>query len=151
MTYLLVTAYPWIKALHVISVILWMGTQSVLPLLLAEHRGLPPSSGRAAMLARLERRLIRRILNPAIVGAFVFGGTMVYGIATAAGDFPSWLGIKLALAVLLSVQHGLLVREIRHVAAGRGEWGPMTHRIVQWLNFILMALVVVLVVAKPHL
>lgn len=147
---LLLVAYPWIKALHVLSVILWMGAQLTLPLLLAVHRGLPPASKRAAMLANIERDLIRWLLNPAIVAAFVLGGLMVYVFALTAGSLPHWLVVKLVLVLLLSAVHGMLVRELRHVAGGGGRWRAATCRWVQWLDIILLALVVCLVVIKPQ-
>lgn len=149
MTDLLVLAYPWIKTLHVISVILWMGAQLVLPLLLAVHRPLPPASNRAAMLADIERRLIRHVMNPAILAAFALGGLMVYILLTTAGRLPVWLGSKLVLVVVLSAVHGVLVREFRHVSTGSPRWGHAAYRRVQWLDFAMLALVVALAITKP--
>ena len=146
---LLVSAYPWLKTLHVFSVILWMGAQFTLPLLLAVHRQLPPASKRAAMLAEIERQLIRRVMNPAILAAFTFGGLMVYTFIANTGQFPAWLGIKLVLVLLLSAVHGLLVREYKRILTGGGRWSNAAWRRVQWMDIGMLASVVALVINKP--
>lgn len=151
MTGFLVTTYLWLKALHVFSVILWMAAQIVLPLLLVVHRQLPPNSNRAAMLAGVERQLIRRVMNPAILAAFTFGGLMVYTFIATAGHLPAWLGIKLVLVLLLSAVHGLLVREYKRLLTGDGRWSDLAWRRVQWIDIALLAVVVALVMHKPAL
>ena len=105
---LLVTAYPWLKALHVFSVILWMSAQLTLPLLLAAHRRLPVGSERAQLLAELERHLVRRVLNQAILAAFLFGGLMVYVVFASSSSLPHWLGAKLTLVVVLFLFFNLM-------------------------------------------
>ena len=146
---LLLVAYPWIKALHVFSVILWMGAQFVLPLLLMVLRDLRPVLSRAAMLADIERHLIRWVMNPAIVAAFFFGGLMVYAIATASGSLPRWLVLKLVLVFALAVLHGKFLRQFWLISAGCTQWSLRGYRLAQGLNFGLLAGVVVLVVIKP--
>lgn len=146
---LLVSAYPWIKALHVFSVILWMSAQLTLPVLLTAHRRQPTGSAHALLLTDLERQLIRRVLNPAILAAFLFGGLMIYALVATSGSLPHWLGVKLTLVVILSAVHGFLVREGKRVAAGQGRWTDAAWRRVQWSDLLLLAGVVVLVITKP--
>lgn len=143
--------YPWIKTLHVFSVVLWMSAQLTLPLLLATHRSQAPGSAQAQLLAGLERRLIRRVLNPAILAAFLFGGLMVYAVAKSPGGLPHWLVAKLALVLLLSGLHGFLVREVKRETAGRARWSAAAWRRLQRLDLLLLALVVGLVILKPSL
>lgn len=146
---LIAGSYPWIKALHVFSVILWMSAQLTLPLLLAAHRSLAADSAPAQLLAVLERRLIRRLLNPAILAAFLFGGLMVYAVAMSPGGLPHWLQLKLVLVLLLSGLHGFLVREGKRMAAGRARWSEAAWRRLQRLDLVLLAHVVGLVILKP--
>lgn len=146
---LLVSTYPWLKALHVFSVILWMAAQIALPLLLMVHRQLSPTSSRAVMLADIERQLIRRVMNPAILAAFTFGGLMVYTFIATAGQLPAWLGIKLVLVLLLSAVHGLLAREYKRILTSGGRWSDAAWRRVHWMDIGMLAAVVALVIHKP--
>ncbi|HEY3327677.1 MAG TPA: CopD family protein [Novimethylophilus sp.] len=149
MTAQLAAVYPWLKALHVTSVILWMGAQLLLPTLLAAHRGLLPSSAQAALLLRIECRLIRNVMNPAIGATFLFGALLAITIIAGMGHLPHWLALKFSLAFLLAALHGLLVRQFRHARHGCAQWTATAYRWAQGLNVVLLAGVVTLAVAKP--
>ncbi len=141
--------YPWIKSIHVISVILWMGAQFLLPILLMSHRGLPPSSAQREEFLRVERWLVGRIMNPAMIAAFVFGGGLASVLVKEGWLVPRWLGWKLLLVLALSALHGRLLRQFWRAADGRGQWEDWQYRWVQGLDLALLAGVVLLVVAKP--
>lgn len=143
---ILVIAYPWLKTLHIVSVILWMGAQMLLPGLLAAHRGLP---AHAALLARVERELITRIMNPAMLAAFVFGALLASVVIDASGRLPLWLGLKFGLVFVLAALHGKLLRQSRRASEGRVLWTAGGYRFVHWFNLMLLAGVVALVVARP--
>ncbi|MDG2269813.1 MAG: CopD family protein, partial [Alphaproteobacteria bacterium] len=67
-------AYPWIKSLHVISVIAWMAGMLYLPRLFVYHADAEPGSEMSETFKVMERRLLRAIMNPAMILTFVFGG-----------------------------------------------------------------------------
>ena len=69
--------YLWIKALHVISVIAWMAGMLYLPRLFVYHADAKPGSELSETLKIMERRLLRRIINPAMIATFVFGIWMI--------------------------------------------------------------------------
>ena len=69
--------YLWIKALHVISVIAWMAGLLYLPRLFVYHSEVEPGSPQSETFKVMERRLLRAIMNPAMILAFVFGGLML--------------------------------------------------------------------------
>ena len=69
--------YLWIKALHVISVIAWMAGLLYLPRLFVYHSEAEPGSPQSETFKVMERRLLRAIMNPAMILAFVFGGLML--------------------------------------------------------------------------
>ena len=73
MTWLL-DVYPWMKALHIIAGIAWMAGMLYLPRLFVYHCRAAPGSESAEMLKVMERRLLRRIINPAMIAVFVLGG-----------------------------------------------------------------------------
>src|SRR5256714_4392271 len=99
--------YPWIKALHVIAVISWMAGMLYLPRLFVYHTEAEARSKQSETFKVMERRLLRAIINPAMVFSWVTG----LWLAFEAGFFRSgWLHGKLLLVLLLSAMHGLCVR-----------------------------------------
>lgn len=146
---ILVIAYPWLKTLHILSVILWLGAQMLLPGLLAAHCGQPQASPQSVLLLRIAQHLIRRILNPAMLAAFVFGTLLAVVVINTAGQLPLWLGLKFVLIFVLATLHGKLLRQFRRASEGGVQWTLAGYRFVQWLNFVLLTGVVGLVVAKP--
>jgi protoporphyrinogen IX oxidase len=149
MSDILVIAYPWLKSLHVISVTLWMGAQFLLPSLLAAHRGLPASSARVTLLAGIERRLIHRVMNPAMLASFLFGSLLASVAADASWHLPRWLMLKLSLVFVLAALHGKLLRQFWRATDGGAQWTSSVYHWVQRINFALLVGIVVLVVARP--
>ena len=142
-------AYPWLKSLHVISVMLWMGAQLLLPSLLAAHHGLAPASPQAVLLTHIERRLINRVMNPAMLAAFLFGALLAGVVIDSAGHLPRWLGLKLGFVFVLAALHGKLLRQFQCAEDRRAQWTHAGYRFVQWIDLMLAAGVVALVVARP--
>src|SRR5690606_37224139 len=69
----LAAAHLWIKALHVIAIIAWMAGLLYLPRLFVYHCETVPGSGESERFKTMERRLLRAIMNPAMIAAYVFG------------------------------------------------------------------------------
>lgn len=66
--------YVWIKSLHVISVIAWMAGLFYLPRLFVYHVESNAVSGETeALFQTMERRLLRAIMNPAMISSWIFG------------------------------------------------------------------------------
>ena len=76
MTDFLASLYPWTKALHIISVIAWMAGLLYLPRLFVYHAGAEPGSVQSETFKVMERRLLRGIMNPAMIATYVFGLTV---------------------------------------------------------------------------
>ena len=70
--------YDWIKALHIISVIAWMAGMLYLPRLYVYHAEAEVGSELSETLKIMERRLLRAIINPAMMAAFILGLCMVF-------------------------------------------------------------------------
>ena len=68
--------YLWLKALHTISVIAWMAGLLYLPRLFVYHTDAKPESELSETLKIMERRLLKFIMNPAMLASFLFGGLM---------------------------------------------------------------------------
>src|SRR6188472_2687594 len=111
-----ITAYPWIKALHVIAVISWMAGMLYLPRLFVYHCEAEIGSKQSETFKVMERRLLRAIINPAMIATWVLGLWLAYD----QGLFKAgWLHGKLLLVLILSAMHGVFSLWVRDFAADR--------------------------------
>ena len=138
--------YDWIKALHIISVIAWMAGMLYLPRLYVYHADTPRGSDRSEMLKVMERRLLRGIINPAMVATTVFGlWTMWLGEWWSA----PWLWAKLVLVFAMGWLHGLLSRWRREFERDANTRSAKFYRVVNEVPTVLMIAIVILAVVKP--
>jgi putative membrane protein len=146
MTEFLAPFYPWLKALHVISVIAWMAGIFYLPRLFVYHAEAAPGSEKSETFKVMERRLLKAIMNPAMIATWVFGIL----VAFAGGWWAApWLHAKLVLVLAMSGFHGWLARCRRDFAADRNRYPSRTYRIANEVPTLLMILIVILAVVKP--
>lgn len=136
--------YLWIKALHLISVISWLAGLFYLPRLFVYHCrviGTPAD----ILFQTMERRLLRIIMNPAMIAAWVFGGLLLFVQSWSQG----WLHAKLALVTAVTVYHHLLALWRKDLAAGRNRRDERFYRMVNEIPTLLMMAIVILVIVKP--
>lgn len=138
--------YPWIKAFHVIAVIAWMAGMLYLPRLFVYHCAAERGSVQSETFKLMERRLLRGIINPAMIATWVFGLTLAW---TGHWFDSGWLQAKLALVLLLSALHGLFARWVKAFAADANPHSQKFYRIVNEIPTIIMIGIVILVVVKP--
>jgi putative membrane protein len=140
--------YPWFKAFHVISVIAWMAGMLYLPRLYVYHCAAPVGSQQSETFKVMERRLLRAIINPAMISAWIFGGLMLATpgmIDWSAG----WLHAKLALVVAMQIVHAAYARWRRHFDQDRNIHDARFYRVMNEVPTILMIAIVILVIVKP--
>lgn len=138
--------YLWFKAFHIIAVIAWMAGMLYLPRLFVYHCDAAAGSVQSETFKVMERRLLRAIINPAMIATWALG----LWLAWDAGLFgDAWLHAKLALVVLLSGVHGFFVRCVRDFAHDRNRRPQRFYRIINEVPTLLMILIVILVVVKP--
>jgi putative membrane protein len=138
--------YPWLKAFHVIAVMAWIAGMLYLPRLFVYHCEAEPGSRQSETFKVMERRLLRAIINPAMIASWTLGLWMVYdgGWITA-----HWLQSKLLLVVALSGIHGLLAGWTADFAADRNRRSQRFYRVINEIPAVLMIGIVILVVIKP--
>jgi protoporphyrinogen IX oxidase len=137
----------WVKALHVISVIAWMAGMLYLPRLFVYHVEAQTGSIQSETFKIMERRLLRGIINPAMVATWVFGLWMVFADMV---DWSSiWPWVKAAMVILLSGFHGYLSRWRRAFAEDRNTRPAKFYRAVNEIPTVLMIVIVIMVIAKP--
>lgn len=143
--------YPWIKALHVIAVIAWMAGMLYLPRLFVYHASLPAgpdARGQSETFKVMERRLLKAIMNPALIATWAFGLVLAWQSGFYAAG---WLQAKFALVLAMTGIHGWLGRMVKDFAADRNTRGHRFYRILNEVPTLLMIVIVVLVVVKPGL
>jgi len=140
--------YLWIKAFHIIAVIAWMAGMLYLPRLYVYHCEVAPGSAEAARFKIMERRLLRAIINPAMIATWLLGITLVLTPASG-GIAQPWLHAKLFLVLCLTGLHGLFSRWRRDFAKDANRHDQRFYRIWNEVPAVLMVLIVILVVVKP--
>ena len=133
--------YVWVKAFHVIAVISWMAGMLYLPRLFVYHCEAEVGSKQSETFKLMERRLLRVIINPAMILTWVLG----LGSWHTAG----WMHAKFALVIILSALHGMLVRYWRDFEADRNHRSQKFYRIINEVPAVLMIGIVILVIVKP--
>jgi putative membrane protein len=143
--------YEWTKAFHIIAVIAWMAGMLYLPRLFVYHCAAEKGSVQSETFKVMERRLLRAIINPAMIATWVFGLWLAWlGPDSRYGWFASgWLWAKIILVLGLSAVHGLLARWRKDFARDRNRHSQKFYRIINELPTVLMILIVLLVVLKP--
>jgi putative membrane protein len=140
--------YLWFKALHVISIIAWMAGMLYLPRLYVYHAGVKPGSDQSELFKVMERRLLRGIINPAMIASFLFGGLML-ATPEAVDWTKGWLHVKLIMVAGLVVFHILLARWRWHFAADNNRHSAKFYRQVNEIPTVLMIVIVIMVIVKP--
>jgi protoporphyrinogen IX oxidase len=140
--------YLWIKALHIVSMVAWMAGLFYLPRLFVYHSEARPGSEISQTFAVMERRLLRAIMNPAMVATWLFG--ILLALTPGVVDWSrGWIYIKLAGVAGLTLFHHFLAAWRRDFLAGGNRHGPRFYRFVNEVPTLLLILIVFLVVVKP--
>ena len=138
--------YPWLKALHIISVIAWMAGMLYLPRLFVYHTEVAAGSAEGERFKTMERRLLRAIINPAMIATWIFGLLLAEALQ-AWGEL--WFQVKFALLIAMSAMHGFLARWRKDFAADRNRHSGRFYRMMNEVPTLLMIGIVILVAVKP--
>ena len=138
--------YAWVKAVHVIAVISWMAGMLYLPRLFVYHAEAGPGTPQSETFKVMERRLLRAIINPAMIATWVAGLWLAW---QGFGFMGGWLHAKIGLVVLMSAVHGYLSGAVRKFAEDRNGKSARHWRIVNEIPTLLMIAIVILVIVKP--
>lgn len=139
--------YNWLKALHVISVMAWMAGMLYLPRLYVYHAGAAKGSELSETLKVMERRLLRAIINPAMIASFLFGGLMIYAVPSLLEG--GWLHAKLGLIVVMTGIHGAFSKWRKQFERDENTRAAKFYRVWNEVPTLLLILIVILVIVKP--
>lgn len=142
-------AYDLARGLHILAVIAWMAGLLYLPRLFVYHTGASRGSELDATFQVMERKLLRLIMNPAMIAAWVFGCWLIWldGAQLRGWGFlgQPWMIAKLAGVVALTGWHHYLALARKAFAEGRNRRSERFWRMSNELPF-LAAIVMVLAV-----
>lgn len=137
--------YEIVKILHIISVISWMAGLLYLPRIYVYHADVKVGSESDKIFQIMERKLLKFIMNPAMILSFVFG---LY-LASLIGFDLVWIHIKLTLVLALAGFHGFLANCRKKFANGVNNKSAKFYRIINEVPTVLMIAIVTIVILKP--
>ena len=139
--------YEYIKALHLISVMSWMVGLLYLPRLYVYHAETDIGSVRAETFKVMERRLLKAIMNPAMILTFGFGIWLLalnpYLI------FESWMHVKIFCVLLMAACHGKFAQMRRLLENNEKTLSSKRYRVWNEVPTCLMVIIVIMAVAYP--
>jgi len=149
MSDILVAIYPWTKALHIISVISWMAGLFYLPRLFVHHVESADPGGEAdGLFKMMELKLLRVIMNPAMIATWVFGLFLVFtpGIVDWSVIWP-WT--KAAAVIGMTWFHHWLGKRRKDLLNGTNAVTGRQYRLMNEVPTVLLIVIVVSVVVRP--
>jgi len=141
--------YPWTKSLHVISVIAWMAGLFYLPRLFVHHtEKVEVGSETDKLFQMMEMKLLRVIMNPAMISTWVFGLALMFtpGVVDWSEGWP-WIK---AISVLgMTWFHQWLSLRRKEFVTGKNTRTGRTYRLMNELPTVFMIVIVIMVIARP--
>lgn len=150
MTDFLIQANLWLKALHIIAVMFWMAGLYYLPRLYAYHAESYENNqpALAPQFEIMEVKLLRYIINPAMVAAWALGLALLFTPPLLA-QASLWLWIKGLCLLVLLAYHICLARWRRQFLTGASPKSGRFFRLINEIPPILTIIIVIMAVVKP--
>ncbi len=137
--------YEIIKIIHLVAVISWLAGLLYLPRIFVYHSSVVVGSDSDKLLQTMERKLLRYIMNPAMIVSLLCG----FYLASEIGFGFIWLHIKITLVAGLVFYHHFLGRCRKNFASGKNKYSEKFYRIINEIPTIVMIAIVSLVIIKP--
>ncbi|PHQ98477.1 MAG: TIGR00701 family protein [Marinosulfonomonas sp.] len=145
----LISAYPWVKSLHVISVISWMAGLFYLPRLFVHHIEQVALKGKTdALFQMMELKLLRVIMNPAMTATWIFGLLLVFTPGIVDWSFV-WPWTKAAAVLVMTWFHHWLGKRRKDFIRGDVTVTGRQFRLMNEVPTVLLIIIVVSVIARP--
>jgi protoporphyrinogen IX oxidase len=143
-------AYPWTKSFHIVAMVAWMAGLFYLPRIFVYHaeRAETGSEGSETFKV-MEAKLLRLIMNPAMIATYAFGIALVLTPGVIAWTADGWIYVKLALVGLLTWFHHWCALRRKEFAADRNNRSGRHYRMMNEVPTLALVGIVVLVVVKP--
>jgi len=130
------------------SLIAWMAAMFYLPRLFVYHCMLVPGTPESERFKVMERRLFKRIMNPAMIATWIFGVLLV--LTPGIIDWHAgWWHVKLLMVLLMSGFHGAASKWRREFLEDRNTRPQRFYRIANEVPTVLMMVIVIMVIVRP--
>ena len=139
--------YEWFKAFHIIAVITWMAGIFYLPRLYVYHTRAKVGSEMDKTFQIMEYRLLKFIMNPSMIAAYLFGFIVAYIYGFKA--LGVWFHVKMAMVLVITVMHGLMARWRKDFVKGKNTHSEHFYRVANEVPTIAVMIAVIMVVVKP--
>ena len=138
--------YLWLKSFHLISVMSWMAGMLYLPRLFVYHTQTEIGTDEYARFCTMERKLMRGIVNPAMILSFIFGIALIISIDALS---QHWFHAKLLILFFMTGIHGMLSKYRKAFLRNENVKSEKFFRIINEIPAILMIIIIILAVTKP--
>jgi protoporphyrinogen IX oxidase len=140
--------YRSLVALHVIAMVAYMAGMLYLPRLFVYHASAAVGGELSETLKVMERRLLKAIINPAMIVMVIFGGLMLYANPqVAVGN--GWIHAKFLLVFFMFGCHGMFSKWRKEFAADRNTRSHTFYRVWNEIPTVLMIVIIILAIVKP--
>lgn len=144
--------YEWLRAFHIISMVAWMAGMLYLPRLFVYHAETILKDGAGTVMSEIfktmERRLLRYIMNPAMLATWLFGLAML-AANPAMLKGQGWMHAKLMLVLILGGAHGFFAKCQKDFESDQNKYSPFFYRVLNEVPTVIMIAVVILAVVQP--
>ncbi len=137
--------YEIIKILHIVAIISWMAGLLYLPRIFVYHCTVAFNSECDKIFQQMERKLLKFIMNPAMILSFIFGFYLAFQI----GFENKWIHLKILLVLILAGFHGFLAHCRKQFIANKNSHSQKFYRIINEVPTILLIAIISLVILKP--
>ena len=144
--------YDLVRGLHILAVIAWMAGLLYLPRLFVYHIQNADKAEVTSVFQVMERNLLRIIMNPAMIVAWILGLTLLYLRFHADWSVAlrqPWLHVKLLGVVLLTGYHHFLAARFKKLQRGEDIGSEKLWRKLNEVPFLL-AIVMVMSVTLEY-
>ena len=139
--------YLWIKTIHILAIIAWMVGLLYLPRLYVYHSGARKNSRQDHTFRLMEKRLLKRIMTPAMITAILAGLTLI--ALNPQLLTQTWLQIKLILVLALTAIHGKFAAMRKTFINDTAKKSQNYYRIWNEVPTALMICIIILVIIRP--
>jgi putative membrane protein len=141
--------YQYLKAIHLIAAFAWMAGMFYLPRLYVYHADAGVHTPQAVTFKVMERRLLKVIMNPAMIATIALGLWLAFGAEGVDWKTAGWLHVKIVLVLSMATLHMFLAKWRRDFEADRIPHSSRFFRIVNEVPTALLIGIVILAVVKP--
>jgi len=138
--------YQWVKALHLISVMSWMAGLLYLPRLFVYHSQVENNGAQALTFALMERRLLKAIMNPAMILSYGFGIWMIV-MNPILLEMP-WMWVKLGAIAIMTYAHMLFGKMRKELESGHAR-PTKQYRYWNEVPTVMMIVIIIMAVVEP--